>query len=264
MTPRKRFWTTWAGRQLLVCAAGLAVSLLPTWGRTQSFWGVQLVDDSDSGVVVVGDVDPASPAADAGLRPDDEVTTFNGRPLDAASLQGALEDMRPGQRLPLTVQRNNREQTLYAVGQPESALLLWHWQFATALTFLALGAVLIATQPLEPAPPWRPLAVGVVGFVLAAAVPALGPAASWEVLWRPPDALAVAGPDGPPLPLEAAAALVGAALVLTASFEIRNIIIARRTPVGPPADAADKFTPTPAPPAPPAPGLKAAERWPGR
>jgi len=265
MITRKRFWATWAGRQLLVCAAGLAISLLPSAARAPAFWGVHFLEDAVSGEVVVGDVDPDSPAAAAGLQADDEVTYVNGEPADADTLRDALGDMPPGKRLPLTVRRNDKEQILYAVGRPESAFLFWHWQFATALTFLALAAVLIATQPLEPAPLWRPLAAGAVGFVLAAAVPTLGERAAWEVVWQPASAV-VSGPYGPALPLEAAAALAGGALTVLAAFEVRAILFFRPPPPDLPGDAAAKFTPTAAPPRDPPPdhGLTEEARSPGR
>lgn len=62
-----------------------------------------------------GDGRPQSPAAAAGLRPGDRVLSFNGRRVgDWTELRDAIDAARPGQTVPVVVERGGRQATLQA------------------------------------------------------------------------------------------------------------------------------------------------------
>jgi serine protease Do len=63
--------------------------------------------------VIVTDVSPRSPAAEAGLGKDDIITAINGRPVESSmQLQNAVARRTPGTELEMTVRRAGRDQAL--------------------------------------------------------------------------------------------------------------------------------------------------------
>lgn len=65
--------------------------------------------------VIVNSVNPAGPAARAGLRQGDVIVAFNGAPvLDANSLRNQVASTAPGTQVSLTILRDRREQHIQA------------------------------------------------------------------------------------------------------------------------------------------------------
>ncbi|MGZ4526823.1 MAG: PDZ domain-containing protein, partial [Mycobacterium sp.] len=65
-----------------------------------------------NGVVVLG-VGTPGPAADAGIKPGDVITAFNGRDTPTAeSFISALQVTKPGDKIQLTVQRGGATQQI--------------------------------------------------------------------------------------------------------------------------------------------------------
>jgi serine protease Do len=63
---------------------------------------------NDSNGVLIGDVTPKGPAAQAGMKPGDVVLKMNGQPVaDAAALRLQVSQTDPGTTVPLTVQRGD-------------------------------------------------------------------------------------------------------------------------------------------------------------
>ncbi len=66
---------------------------------------------SPAGSVVIASVTPATPAAEAGIRPGDLVVAVAGRPVvGAAMLQGLIETAPIGEKLTVTIERDGRRQ----------------------------------------------------------------------------------------------------------------------------------------------------------
>jgi serine protease DegS len=64
----------------------------------------------------ISEVDPHGPAAHAGLRPDDLVTHFNGRPVvNAQEALNRVAAMAPGTVLAIRAERNGRRLDLRAM-----------------------------------------------------------------------------------------------------------------------------------------------------
>jgi serine protease Do len=62
---------------------------------------------------LVGSVEPAGPAAAAGLKPGDIILSVNGKPIETSSeLPSLIADIRPGSDAALQVWRNGRAETL--------------------------------------------------------------------------------------------------------------------------------------------------------
>lgn len=67
----------------------------------------------ESGGAGVADVEPGSPADDAGLEVEDIITALDGEPIESSGdLYGALRDYQPGDTIELTVVRDGSEETL--------------------------------------------------------------------------------------------------------------------------------------------------------
>lgn len=82
----------------------LGVSLSSLTPELREQLGVQ----AERGAVVM-DVQPGSPAAQAGVRPGDVIVRFAGEPINTvANLLGALRGTRPGQQVSLTVRRDGQ------------------------------------------------------------------------------------------------------------------------------------------------------------
>ena len=78
---------------------------------SHAYLGVQTAD-ADGGARVAS-VSAGGPAAKAGLRAGDLVTSFDGKPVaDAASISGLVNDHKPGDKVDLVVRRAGTEKTL--------------------------------------------------------------------------------------------------------------------------------------------------------
>ena len=85
--------------------------------------GLSMTDVIGGDGATIADVQPNSPAAQAGLRKDDVVTGLNGRPVrGAAELRARLSVVPVGETVELRVQRGNEARTLKAkIGEIEKA-----------------------------------------------------------------------------------------------------------------------------------------------
>jgi S1-C subfamily serine protease len=91
-----------------VVHASMGVSYVPL----NSAIAIQLGITAQQGVVVT-DVSPGSPAADAGLQPQDVITAINDQPLNTESaLAQIVNSHQPGDTLTLTVIRGTQQLTL--------------------------------------------------------------------------------------------------------------------------------------------------------
>jgi serine protease Do len=110
---------------------------------------------SDRGVEVTLVV-PNSPAAKAGLKPNDVILELNGKPADSAEQFPALiADAGPGAKVSMTLWRNGAKQTLTATLEAPPDL------------FLPLPALVIPPQPPNAMPPFHgiPSDSPLVGFI---------------------------------------------------------------------------------------------------
>jgi serine protease Do len=111
----------WVTDQLIargnVQRAYLGVSIQPVSHELSKQFGVPV----NKGVVI-GDVQPKTPAADAGLKVGDVVVEFAGKPVDSPQeLQTAVEQAPVGQRKPLTVIRDGKRITLEVTAREQPA-----------------------------------------------------------------------------------------------------------------------------------------------
>ena len=69
---------------------------------------------------IVDETMPGTPAADAGLKPGDVITKLNGEPVkDAGDLTRRIGFMKPGEKVELTILRDNSEKTVNATLAPQ-------------------------------------------------------------------------------------------------------------------------------------------------
>ena len=67
--------------------------------------------DQFSSGAKVRSVESGSPAADAGLKPDDVITSFNGKPItDADALTAGVRELAAGSEAEVVFKRGNDEQ----------------------------------------------------------------------------------------------------------------------------------------------------------
>jgi S1-C subfamily serine protease len=85
--------------------------------RLEGFLGVGLDDRSDGGQgAIVSEVQPDTPAEDAGVRAGDLVVEIDGVPIDGAiGMIAAIRDLEPGDEITLTVVRDGERIDLTAV-----------------------------------------------------------------------------------------------------------------------------------------------------
>jgi putative serine protease PepD len=99
-------------------AKRIATELIEDGEAQRAFLGVSATTEADSGSAVgagarVVSVEPGSPAADAGLRPGDVVTSIDDRPVTTSTeLTAAVRSRTPGEEVGLTVRRDGENQTL--------------------------------------------------------------------------------------------------------------------------------------------------------
>jgi len=81
--------------------------------RPEAYLGVGLADRTDGGQgAVVTNVDPGTPAADAGVEVDDLVVAVDGATIDGSTgLIAAIRDLEPGDSTELTIVRDGEKQT---------------------------------------------------------------------------------------------------------------------------------------------------------
>src|SRR5690606_28190415 len=96
-------------------ASRVASQLIEDGQAEHAFLGVGLADaraEADGVMRAgagIGTVEPGSPAAEAGLRPEDVVTAIDGRPVDgAAALTGYVRQYASGETATLTVVRDGK------------------------------------------------------------------------------------------------------------------------------------------------------------
>jgi hypothetical protein len=223
------------GWQAIVCLAGLGVGLFPTVIRTSPFWGVFGAWNSDVPGVSVYEVLAESPAALAGLQEGDHILAVDQTIVrDGYQLDEIWSRAVPGAPMALRVRRGQEEVMLSGVAaQPElGAVGYWDWQLVAGMTFLALGALALATQPMQRGTLWRPIVIAVVGMALAAVIPTVD--WGWRLLHYKWQDWTLRGQH--PL-LQAATIAAAVALVVLAACEVRNILGRRGT--GTAAGAAD-------------------------
>jgi len=85
--------------------------------RAQGFLGVSLTDRDDGGRgALIVEVEPGSPAADAGLRVGDVVVEADETPIDGQpAFIAAIRDKSPGDEIEIVVRRDDETTTLIAV-----------------------------------------------------------------------------------------------------------------------------------------------------
>jgi S1-C subfamily serine protease len=84
--------------------------------RVEAYLGVGLGDRSDGGQgAVITEIQPGSPAADAGLRAGDVVVSIDGAPIDGrAGLIAAIRDRMPGESVTLDIMREGEPSSVVA------------------------------------------------------------------------------------------------------------------------------------------------------
>ena len=91
-------------------ARRVAQELIQDGSVEHAYLGVSLPDD---GAAKIGEVRPGSPAADAGLKANDEVTAVDDHPMKTGDeLREAIDARKPGDKIRLTIKRNGAERTL--------------------------------------------------------------------------------------------------------------------------------------------------------
>jgi hypothetical protein len=157
--------------EIVACSLGLIASLIPGVVYTYPFWGANAYVDkelfsADPPGVIVRQIDAGSPVEAAGLRPHDRVISFNGKPVHFGSFREVLAEVEPGEPITIDVKRDGKDVRLEYRGETPKleGVLFLNWQFVAAPAFLVLLLLLVATQPLMPAPLWRAILVTLVGL----------------------------------------------------------------------------------------------------
>jgi S1-C subfamily serine protease len=106
-----------------VTATAVADQLIATGKATHAYMGVgtqpitpelqQQYNLSRSTGLLIAEVAPSSPAAAAGLQQGDIVVKVNGQDVtDSSALAAMIRDMKPGDQVQVTIDRNGQEQTV--------------------------------------------------------------------------------------------------------------------------------------------------------
>jgi S1-C subfamily serine protease len=96
----------------------LAVAAAPGWLGIGYLYETSKETRPLRGWMYVQQLDPAGPAAKAGLRPRDLITHLDGRPFtaaDDASIVRFLRNLRPGQKVKLSVRRGEATMQIWVV-----------------------------------------------------------------------------------------------------------------------------------------------------
>jgi membrane-associated protease RseP (regulator of RpoE activity) len=219
-----------------ICLLGLAASIVPSLVYTDAFWGVDGFMDKEpfattiSPGVVVTQIAPASPAALVGLQTGDRVVTVNGKRADFGTFRRLLADIRPEESVTLDVTRSGQELRLVSDGAAPTldGVLFLDWQFVSASIFLVVLLLMIATEPIAPAPLWRPIlailgGLIVLGVTVTAEVTHFAP---WTAVWQ---SKAISHGPSPLLhySLTVWTLLAGLALSVLAACDVRAALIRR-------------------------------------
>lgn len=91
-------------------AQRVARELIQNGSVDHAYLGVSLADD---GPAVLEDVVDGTPAASAGLQPQDEVTAADGDAIESGDeLRSAIDAKKPGDKITLTIERSGTERTV--------------------------------------------------------------------------------------------------------------------------------------------------------
>lgn len=155
--------------QAVACFFVAAAGLVPVVQENRPFWGLYCIS-FDNGAPRVHQVDSDSAASAAGLRSDDVILSVNGSAADFTGLMAVMDRLQPGETATLRVKRGEAELDVTAAGvEPPIAAIYYPtvWHPIAGLVGLALGLMVVATQPLRPAPRWRASVLGVGGLAMA-------------------------------------------------------------------------------------------------
>src|SRR5262249_36208015 len=141
-----------------------------------------------------------------------------------------LTNIQPGESIALDVKRHGQELQLASRGEQPTleGVLFLDWQFVSAPVFLVLLLLLIATQPLDPPPSWRPILclLGGLAAISVLVVVEVRQFAPWTAVWHskpinhtPPPALRYS--------LAIATLLAGLTLSILGAFSVRAALIQR-------------------------------------
>ena len=177
--------------------------------------------------MIVGQIDDGSPVASAGILPHDRVIQFNNKPTQFANFRKTLAAVEPGELITIDVKRDGKAVRLEYKGEAPrlEGVLFFDWQFASAPAFLILLLLLVATQPLQPAPLWRTIIVTIAGLgilivTIAIEVTQRNP---WSWVWQSKSIDRIPSP-ALHLTLAAVVSLSGLALSFLGAFGIRAFI----------------------------------------
>jgi serine protease Do len=110
---------TWLGISFAIpanVARRALESLLKTGRIIRGYLGVIMFDIKGKGGVYVYQVQPGSPAQEAGIKPGDIIVRFNGREVpDKVFFRSRVAELDIKSKVELTIVRNGQEQTLNAV-----------------------------------------------------------------------------------------------------------------------------------------------------
>jgi hypothetical protein len=143
---------------------------------------------NDAPGVIVTQIDSGSPLESAGMRPHDRVISFSGKPVPFSSFRELLAKIEPGEAITIDVKRGGKDVRLEYKGETPKleGVLFFDWQFVSAPACLVLLLLLVATQPLMPAPLWRAIIVILVGLAIVTATMVIEATQSlpWSWVWE--------------------------------------------------------------------------------
>jgi len=163
------------------------------------------------------------------MRPHDRVIRFNGMPVQFASFRESLIKVEPGEPITIDVKRDGKDVRLEYKGETPKleGVLFFDWQLVSAPAFLVLLLLLVATQPLTPAPLWRAITVTLVGLAIVTVTIVIETTqglSAWSIAWQskpidhiPPPALHFT--------LAAVVLLTSLALSLLGALEVRAFLL---------------------------------------
>jgi hypothetical protein len=220
--------------EIAICIIGLAASLIPFPVYTDPFWGVRTFADqemfattSKPGVIVLA-VDSGSPVAAAGIQRGDRVISVNGKPVGMETFRQMLETIQVGQPVTIACLRDEKDLHLEYQGEAREleGVLFLDWQFAAAPIFLVFTILLIATQPIEPAPLWRAILATLCGLTVLAVTVIVEATQRipWTWVWQ---SKPISHAPSPNLHYAAAAiaTVAGLALAFLGAFDVRAVLI---------------------------------------
>jgi predicted metalloprotease with PDZ domain len=143
--------------QIIACLAVAAAGLVPVVQKNRPFWGLYCKYYTYGGPrePEVHEVCDDSPAHSAGLRLQDVILAANGSAVDGAGLTATLNELKPGETARLRVRRGEVEMDVPATGVEPLVAMIYYptvWHPVAGGVGLALGLLVLATQPLRPAP----------------------------------------------------------------------------------------------------------------